>query len=82
MPQARDDEVKTSSEPRFHVGPDDVFPEEFPRFLSFTPEQRVVFGDAHAEVFTAAYWRDIQQRYQDGELLDVLPYPPSKRLRA
>jgi isocitrate dehydrogenase kinase/phosphatase len=81
LPRARDDDEEMSAEPWFHVGPCDVFPEEFPRFLSFTPEQRVVFGDAHAEVFTAAYWRDIQQRHRSGELLDVLPYPPSKRLR-
>ena len=33
-----------------------------------------VFLDAHAEVLTAEWWRGIQERLREGELLEVLPY--------
>jgi isocitrate dehydrogenase kinase/phosphatase len=35
----------------------------------------------HAEILTADFWRQIQQRLQEGDTLEVLPYLP-KRVRA
>ncbi|MCA8977800.1 MAG: bifunctional isocitrate dehydrogenase kinase/phosphatase [Planctomycetes bacterium] len=69
-----DDEI--SAEPWFSVGPNDVFPEEFARFLGFTAAQLAVFREAHGEVLTAAFWRGLQRRHLNGEVVEVLPYLP------
>ena len=46
----------------------------FINFLGFDPHLKQVFIDAHAEVLTADWWRGIQERLREGELLEVLPY--------
>jgi isocitrate dehydrogenase kinase/phosphatase len=32
-------------------------------------------------VLTADFWRDLKRRHKRNEVLDVFPYPPSRRLR-
>ena len=81
LPQARGAEEEVAAEPWFYVGEDDVFPEEFIQFLGLSKALRDVFMEEHAEVMTADFWRGLQQRHRDGEVLDVFPYPPWKRLR-
>ena len=82
MPVARDSEEEMAAEPWFYVGEDDVFPEEFIQFLGFAPEQRRVFLEEHADVLTADFWLGLQKRIRQGEVLDIFPYPPGKRLRS
>jgi isocitrate dehydrogenase kinase/phosphatase len=82
MPTARDDGEEMSAEPWFYVGENDVFPEEFIRFMGLTADQRETFMAAHADVVTADFWRGLQGRHNGAEVLDIFPYPPSKRLRA
>ncbi|MCB9897931.1 MAG: bifunctional isocitrate dehydrogenase kinase/phosphatase [Planctomycetes bacterium] len=77
-PSDSDDEMR--GEPWFYVDERDIFPEEFLQFLGMTPEQREWFLAEHADLLTARYWRDLQERHRAGEVLDVAPYPPSKRL--
>ncbi len=74
MPVARDDEDEMRSEPWFYVNDDDVFPETFIEFLSFTGAQREVFLMHHRALLTAAFWRDVQSALLQGELFDVVPY--------
>jgi isocitrate dehydrogenase kinase/phosphatase len=74
VPQAQFEEDEMRSEAWFYVADNDVFPETFLPFLSFDEAQREVFLSHHGEIFTAAYWRDLQQRLGAGELLEVLPY--------
>jgi isocitrate dehydrogenase kinase/phosphatase len=40
------------------------------------------FLNAHSEILTAQYWHGIQARHRAGELLDIIPYPCSRRLLA
>ena len=35
----------------------------------------------HADLFDTAFWENVQARIRQGELLDILPYAESKRLR-
>jgi len=81
LPEARHPEDELSAEPWFTVAENDVFPEEFRRFLGLTDELLAVFERHHGELFTAQFWRDMQQRHRAGEVLDFYPYPRNRRLR-
>jgi isocitrate dehydrogenase kinase/phosphatase len=74
VPQSQFAEDEMRAEPWFHVNDNDVFPETFMQFLSFDPDLKEVFLKAHGEIMTAEWWRRIQQRLRDGEVLEVLPY--------
>jgi isocitrate dehydrogenase kinase/phosphatase len=82
LPAARDLDDELRAEPWFYVGEHDVFPEEFLRFLGLSEAHRRLFLAAHADLLTASFWRELQQRHRAGEVIDVFPYPPAKRLRA
>lgn len=82
MPQARYLDEEMEAEPWFYVGPTDIFPEELPHFLGLPEELRTIFLEAHGDLFTADYWRRMQDRHRAGEIMDIFPYPQSKRLRA
>ncbi len=80
LPEASSDEEETGDEPWFYVGPRDVFPEEFVRFLGLTPELRGALLEAHGEVFRARFWHDLQARHRAGEVVDIFPYTAEQRL--
>jgi isocitrate dehydrogenase kinase/phosphatase len=81
LPAPRDGDDEFSSEPWFYVGPHDIFPEEFITFMGLGGELRDSFFRSHGELLTAGYWRALQERHRAGELLDIIPYPCSIRLR-
>lgn len=81
LPTARHDDEEMSADPWFYVGEHDVFPEEFIRFLGLDPDQRAHFERLHGELLSASWWRELKARHESGEVLDIFPYPPSKRLR-
>ena len=66
----------------FYVGPHDVFPEQFPRFLGLRDELRDELLDTHGEIFTMRWWHDLQERIRAGHRVDLPPYPPHARLIA
>jgi isocitrate dehydrogenase kinase/phosphatase len=74
VPQSQHDEDEMRADAWFYVAENDVFPETFLNFLGFDPGLKQVFLEAHAEILTADWWRGIQQRLKEGELLEVLPY--------
>lgn len=74
IPQSQHDEDDLRADAWFYVGESDVFPETFINFLGFDPHLKQVFLDAHAEILTADWWRGIQARLNEGDLLEVLPY--------
>jgi isocitrate dehydrogenase kinase/phosphatase len=67
-------------EPSFYVGPRDVFPEELLPFLGFQGRLRDVFLQAHGELLTARWWREVQERIRSGEIVDIYPYRDDQRL--
>jgi isocitrate dehydrogenase kinase/phosphatase len=80
MPQPRTDEEEMAAEPWYYVGELDVFPEEFAAFLVPSGPLRDVFLGAHADLLTVDYWRGMQQRQREGEVVDVFPYSVARRL--
>ena len=74
IPPPRYPEDEMASEPWYSVGPNDVFPEEFPRFLFVDPAQRRLFSQLHGELFDADYWKSLQDAIRAGRVIDVFPY--------
>jgi isocitrate dehydrogenase kinase/phosphatase len=62
LPQPRCEEEEASAEPWFQCGPNDVFPEQWLQFLSVPKALEPVFLERHAELLTAAWWRDMAAR--------------------
>jgi isocitrate dehydrogenase kinase/phosphatase len=74
VPEARYEEDEMLAETWYYVGESDVFPETFINFLGFDPHLKDVFLAAHAEILTADWWRGVQERLREGDVLEVLPY--------
>ncbi|WP_313026949.1 bifunctional isocitrate dehydrogenase kinase/phosphatase [Pseudomonas lopnurensis] len=74
IPPPRYPEDEMASEPWYSVGPNDVFPEEFPRFLFADHAQRRLFASLHGELYDADYWKGLQAAIRDGKVIDVFPY--------
>ncbi|MGE3706247.1 MAG: bifunctional isocitrate dehydrogenase kinase/phosphatase [Vicinamibacterales bacterium] len=81
LPQPRSDEEETSGEPWFHVGPHDVFPEEFPRFLFASEAHRDIFMAQHGDLCTPEFWQQKQAQLQAGIEDDMFPYPAARRFQ-
>ncbi|KEI72375.1 bifunctional isocitrate dehydrogenase kinase/phosphatase [Endozoicomonas elysicola] len=81
IPEALYPEQELSAEPWYSVSPGDIFPEEFPVFLFPDLAIRKRFNRLHGDLFTASYWRSIQQQITNGQVMDVLPYSPSLQLK-
>jgi isocitrate dehydrogenase kinase/phosphatase len=82
MPSARHDDEEMHHGAWFHVDDNDVFPEQFPRFLGLTTDQREALLNAHGEIFDVRWWLEVQERLRGGGYADVPPYPDSERLSA
>ena len=81
IPEPRDYEDELASEPFYSVGPNDVFPEEFPRFLIGRQDIREMFYKLHGDLYDVKFWRDVQERLRQGEIFDVFPYRQRLRFR-
>ena len=66
---------------RISVGANDVFPEQFAKFLVSDPDARAVFLDRHADLMDPAFWVGKQERIREGVQEDVFPYPENLRFR-
>ena len=66
----------------YYVGPHDVFPEQFPRFLGLRDDLLQTLLAAHGEIFTMRWWHDLQAALAAGRRTDVPPYPAQTRLAA
>ncbi len=82
MPETDDPTDEMSADPWFGVGDDDVFPEEFPRFLGLREELREVFDDHHSDLFGVRFWQRAQDRVKGGEFIEIFPYERHRRLGA
>jgi len=80
LPEAKNDEEEMHHGAWYYVADNDVFPEQFPRFLGLSPAQREALLAAHGEIFDAAWWQKIQSDIQAGVFTDVPPYPDRLRL--
>ena len=81
LPQSQSYEEEISAEPWFSVRDNDIFPEEFPRFLAFPKGARDELMKHHGDLFGPQFWRDTQRRLRAGELPHIFPYRPERRLQ-
>ncbi len=79
IPEARTEEDEMSDRPWYHVGPQDVFPEQFLSFVLIRPEYRIPFMERHADLLEASYWTDKQSLIRKGIFPNVFPYPEETR---
>jgi len=80
MPRAKSYDEEMSAEPWFSVRPNDIFPEEFPRFLYFPEPAREALFARHGDLFQPRFWRDVQKELRAGEPPEILPYAEERRL--
>ncbi|MEJ2472529.1 MAG: bifunctional isocitrate dehydrogenase kinase/phosphatase [Desulfobacterales bacterium] len=80
LPPPRTTEDELESDPWFFVDENDVFPEEFPRFLGLPPDLQKVFMKHHSDLFDVEFWQRAQAAIRRGEIISVLPYLPQHRL--
>ena len=79
LPTPSDNDEEMHHGAWFYVGDNDVFPEQFPRFLGLTPEQERALIAAHGEIFDVRWWLALQERFRLGQSPEIAPY--STRLR-
>jgi isocitrate dehydrogenase kinase/phosphatase len=75
-----DDDEHGGREPSFYVGPRDIFPQEFINFLGFPRPLRELFVRVHGDLLQPAWWNRMKERHARGEILDICPYKPVRRL--
>lgn len=78
-PRSFDDEI--AAEPWFSVRDNDVFPEEFERFIRFPEPLHQRFRSHHRDLFSADFWNGIRHRVLSGETTEPPPYGPEHLLR-
>jgi isocitrate dehydrogenase kinase/phosphatase len=76
-PSGYDEEVQ--AEPYWSIGANDVFPEQFERFLVGDPRLREIFLEYHRDLLDPAFWAGKQARVRAGVQEDVFPYPDEAR---
>jgi len=81
IPPPRSFEDEMAAEPYWSIGPRDVFPEQFERFLVTDPSAREVFLERHADLMDPEFWSSLQARLREGSVQDVFPYPEDIRFR-
>ena len=79
LPQARDDDDELAAEPWFSVGPNDVFPEEWPTFLFPPGRNRELFLGLYPELVDVDWWAARQEDWRNGVMPDLFPYPDELR---
>jgi isocitrate dehydrogenase kinase/phosphatase len=80
LPRASNLDDEMAAEPWFYVGEHDIFPEEWAAFLVPPGELRDVFLTSHADLLGIDFWCEMQERQRAGEIPDVFPYRPERRL--
>jgi len=81
IPPPRDPWDELSAEPYYHVGPNDIFPEEFQRFLVANEEHRQYLMELHPDLFAPDFWQRVQDLHRKGELATVYPYRRRRAFR-
>ena len=80
LPTATTDDEDMHHGAWYHVNANDVFPEQFPRFLGLTPAQQEALMHTHGEIFDVRWWLALQEDLARGAQFDVSPYPAATRL--
>lgn len=74
IPDSDDDEDVLRSDVWFHVNKNDIFPEEFIKFLSMDQHLRALFLEVHGDLLTADYWNSVKNKLLSGDIELIIPY--------
>lgn len=66
-------------EPRFSIGQNDIFPEQFPTFLFPAGKQRGIFRELHGDLADPRSWTAAQERCRADIQDDIFPYAQAMR---
>jgi isocitrate dehydrogenase kinase/phosphatase len=80
LPDSSDYHDEMASEPWYYVDENDVFPEEFRRFLGLPQSLQAVFLQHHADLFEVDFWLQAQEAIRAGDLPHIYPYTRSCRI--
>ncbi|MGR8950137.1 MAG: bifunctional isocitrate dehydrogenase kinase/phosphatase [Gammaproteobacteria bacterium] len=84
LPEATFEEDDLRQDEWFYVGENDIFPEQFLKFLAMDEQLKELFLEVHGDLLTADYWREIKRQHQEKKVLEVIPYyrpPPRSEIR-
>jgi isocitrate dehydrogenase kinase/phosphatase len=81
VPPPRDFDDVMSDVPWYSVEEHDVFPETFGPFFFANGQDMKVFEADHAELMTAAWWKQVKQDIETGNQADIFPYPKNRRFK-
>ena len=70
-----------ASEPWYEIARNDVFPEDFKRFMIGRKDVKDYFHEYHKNLFDPTFWQEIQNKIRQGQLIHAFPYPQSMRFR-
>ena len=79
MPAPQSYDEMMADEPWFPVDENDVFPEEFRKFLHFPDHVQPIFEKIHGDLFGIQFWQDMQQKLNSGIIVHILPYKNHRR---
>ena len=74
IPESTDIDDEMQADTWYFVGKNDIFPEEFIRFLSMNDQVKAQFMKYHQDLLTSEYWRKVQNQHLKGEVSLVVPY--------
>jgi isocitrate dehydrogenase kinase/phosphatase len=70
-----------SPEPWYDIAQNDVFPQDFKRFMIGRPDVKNHFFDFHSELFNPIHWKMIQENINSGQGVHAFSYPKKIRFR-
>lgn len=82
LPSAASNNQSWAATTWYGVGEQDVFPEEFARFMCGEPRAQAALAALHPELYEAHFWTDIQRQIRAGVVHDVFPYRRRVRFSA
>jgi isocitrate dehydrogenase kinase/phosphatase len=74
------EELQRSVADSVRIEDNDIFPEEFPRFLGLRPDLLETLIAYHRDLFEAVTWRRLQTALRAGHILEICPYGLGARL--
>lgn len=79
IPEPRTLEEEYAAEPWYAVGENDVFPEEFAKFMATNKILKQVYHSEYKQLGDYRYWQDVQQNYT--QLMNRHYYPYEQKFR-
>ncbi|WP_245578698.1 bifunctional isocitrate dehydrogenase kinase/phosphatase [Algoriphagus vanfongensis] len=80
-PKAETYEQIYASEPWYDIARNDVFPEDFRRWMIGRADLKEHFLAYNKNLFDPSYWQKIQEKILKGEMIHAFPYPNEIRFR-